>query len=61
MDSVISDLALDLGLFALDNELESGRECPQRIRRETKKAALIGGARPFSRPSVVGVPASDKP
>ena len=28
MDSAISDLALDLGVFTLDNELESGRETP---------------------------------
>jgi hyperosmotically inducible protein len=31
----ISDLALDPGIFALDNELESGRKRPPRMRRDT--------------------------
>jgi len=33
MDRAISDLALDLGQFALDNELEKGRKRTQPIAR----------------------------
>jgi hypothetical protein len=33
----ISDLALDFGPFALNNELNSGKTLPPRIRRVTKK------------------------
>ena len=33
MDPAISDLALDLGQFALDNELEKGRKRTQPIAR----------------------------
>ena len=36
MDSAISDLALDLGVFALDNEIETGRLLVARSGAPTK-------------------------
>ena len=41
MDPTISDLALDLGQFALDNELEKGRNRTQPIARlEARQTAF---------------------
>jgi hypothetical protein len=41
MDPTISDLALDLGQFALDNELEKGRKRTQPIARfEARQTGL---------------------
>jgi hypothetical protein len=41
MDAAISDQALDLGLFALDNELEGGRDGSEPMDYETFNQPVI--------------------
>ena len=41
MDSTITDRALDLGVFELDNQLADGREVSEPMRYDTVKKTVI--------------------